>query len=288
MIHDVEELPKSRTPQLAQFGSGTTSSTDNISSRGMPLPSGGDGSTGTGTPPSRTSNWHMGTAALPHMHQQSGAQGDPLPGEERVPSGGGGGGGRGNPSRIRLGETRTASSATTATAGGGSGNNHSTSLPSQDEDTASVNSFQTAPSEPNLLSPPVSASAASASGGGFVPKQVSDRYETRVLGPAGAPGGAMQQVVSPRSPTPSFKGMGPDSHPVKVITRGNSYAAEPRGSGAISPSAPPQHPRRSPLPATTTEVSLDSPGEVEETGRAQVQKLITGPRSPKPKMQMQL
>ena len=80
--------------------------------------------------------------------------------------------------------------------------------------------------------------------------------------------------------SPSFKGLAPDSVPAKVITRANSYAAEPRatarsgerngggGDGGDSQSPPPS------------------------SGRAQVQKLMAKPRSqqsrsPQPPTQQQ-
>ncbi len=168
MIHDVEELPKSRTPQLAHLTDYRTAS------------SGADGGSVGNPSSSSVGGWQMGAASLGGIHDEDedeeNGNGDFYPASATIsssvssppPSS------SGNPSRTRLGETRggTGASSTTNTTGGGH---------SQDDDTASVNSFKTAPSEPNLS--------------GFVPRQVSDSYETRVLGPAGAPGGNMQVRV---------------------------------------------------------------------------------------------
>ncbi len=227
MIHDVEELPKSRTPHLAQL-----------------------------TTPS-VAIWQVGGGGGTGAEAVNAGERDSYRGGEAYPSSSSSAVGRGNPTRTRLGETRTGASGT------------STSGPSQDDDTASVNSFKTAPSEPNLT--------------GFVPRQVSDSYETRVLGPAGAPGGAMQvssssvsaaAAASARtSRSPSFKGIEPDSLPAKVITRANSYAAEPRGARGRSPAGSSGGGSGGEEAMMVSQDHSLPPG----SGRAQVQKLMAKP-----------
>ena len=94
---------------------------------------------------------------------------------------------RGNASRIRLSDLRISHQSTT----------------SVEDDTTSVNSFKTCPSELSLGGPMASHSL-------LVPRQVSDNYDTRILGL----GGKTSPPVRPADPT-------------RVITRGNAYAADP-------------------------------------------------------------
>lgn len=195
MVHDVEDLPRPRTPHLGNTAAmRNPDMTLTLESEGI----------------------HANASQVwPSLQQQdlelTNRQGDyaptSLPSRARntsnislqdAP--------RGNSSRIRLGETRRQDT----------GNS---TVPSLEDDTASINSFKTCPSEPNLNLT-----------GGVVPRQVSDNYETRILGPGSS-------KTSNNASGGSTSGGNKD--PTRIIMRANSYAADPppgrTASGATLP-----------------------------------------------------
>ncbi len=184
MIHDLhEDLPKPRTPYLGQSALLSAAATATSVHQSWPIHELSDS-----------------TIAINRTD-------DPSAVVEEQPTP------RGNPARVRLGNIKGATNSQTT-----QGTNST-----QEDDSASINSFKTCPSEPSLH---VSSN--------FVPRQVSDSYETRVLGPK-----QPQQQAQP----PRFS-------PGKVITRANSYAADrsPRSSGLEQqqrPTAPPKSRQRS-------------------------------------------
>ena len=258
MIHDVEDLPRPRTPHLGPAAPGT--------------PTGPDGGINTNTwPQVNSSNLQQQDLELSTrpdyvpvcmpsraMSQQQQQQFKSLPQptttvttvSDQMP--------RGNSSRVRLGDTRQGTNS---------------NAPSLEDDTASLNSFKTCPSEPNL------------SVGGMVPRQVSDSYETRILGPGGGGGGGgggSSGSGGGSSLTSS------QSVPSRIILRANSYAADPPpprspsgsagssspGGGQLQPPPPPsigmqegdgvavissRRPRLSPSPSSSAHIRWKEP-----------------------------
>ena len=183
-MHDVEDLPKPRTPHLGQsaIASAVQPAQPNwIPAQVPPIAE---------TPPPQTQTPEPRVESGTFQRQEpsqlllppTSSTPDYAPPRSPVPTA------KGNSSRIRLADTRS--------------QQNSSNAPSLEDDTASLNSFKTCPSEPNL----------SGLGPGLVPRQVSESYETRILGPTGS------------GHKSSFKG---SKHEPPVLLRANAYAADP-------------------------------------------------------------
>lgn len=176
MVHDADDLPRQRTPNLGagvnpQNWSGQQVTGDQSDQQQFP----------NQQPPPQKQHPHVVTRKTSHP---------------------------GNPGRTRLGDTRYPP---------GTG-----SIPSVEEDTASLNSFKTCPSEPNLNS------------SSLVPRVVSDNYSSY---------GTLTRSPSNRSTSDAAVSTAP-----KTILRGNSYAADQSSPSGRLSGEPPRSPSGMPLP----------------------------------------
>ncbi|TRY79587.1 hypothetical protein TCAL_08946 [Tigriopus californicus] len=226
MIHeDTEELPRTRTPHLGSAGNAQGW----LNQSSMPTP------TGSQSGSSQTVRHLM---VLPENAAKSAPKPTvqtPIPIPQLVPrktspDANGIGGRRGN--RLRPIDLPQRSSSAQAAP-------RVVPQHSVDDDSASITSFKTCPSEPNLA---------------FVPRQVSDNYDTGTI---------------VRSPTSDKGGRSAADQATKAMLRSNSYATDPPrpglnrisaiqipGTGVQQPSAPElDYPRTPRTPAPNTSIS---------------------------------
>lgn len=229
MIHeDIEDLPRTRTPHLGSAGNAQGW----LGGSAAPTPSGSQ---------SGSSQTVRHLMVLPENAAKSAPKPTvqtPIPIPQLVPrkttpEGNAIGGRRGN--RLRPVDLPPRSSSAQAAT-------RVVPQRSVDEDTASITSFKTCPSEPNLA---------------FVPRQVSDNYDTGTI---------------VRSPSSTKAGRSAADQATKAMLRSNSYATDPPRPGLKRISA-------IQIPGTSVQQSSGADLDYPQSSRKDISNSASSPNS---------